>query len=1800
MSRENDKDNPDNFLKKKKVGLNDEIESIVPYKFRPFLIHLNIAPFFIGYLVWFIIWAQKFGIEEYPELGMIITAVIAILQVLTCLFCYWFVEFRVLMQCSRMSDPEKAEVVKVTPTENNGFAELVYLHHKFILRDPNQPPVKTTWFLFQKTKYLFDTDKKQFKPLEFPLNHSLAFYMESKGYSQSEQQIQDAVSYFDLNKMVMDIPKFVELFIERATAPFFVFQVFCVLLWCLDEYWYYSVFTLFMLVSFECTLVQQQLKNMQMIRQMGNKPFKILVYRLRKWVRINSDELVPGDIVSVSRNFGLNNTTSSTNNTLVNSNTQNYSLPCDILLLRGQCIVNESMLTGESVPVIKEPVESRNDLKDMFDIDNDGKLHVLCGGTVIVQHTPPPKNDSGLRAQDNGCIGYVLRTGFNTSQGKLLRTIMYSVKRVTANNLETFMFILFLLIFAIAASSYVWIEGTKDPSKNRYKLLLECALILTSVIPPELPIELALAVNTSLISLVKLGIYCTEPFRIPFAGKIDICCFDKTGTLTSDDLLVEGVAGIDDKMDIVSVKDLPLETLHTLATCQTLMNLDDELIGDPLEKVTLQAIDWTLTKGDVVIAKKPKAITDGSQVKSSAMGWKIYQRFYFSSALKRMSVIAGHTKPGSVETSYIATCKGAPEVLKPMIKDVPSNFDSIYLHYAREGARVLCLGYKELGNLTHQQTREMTREQVESDLKFAGFVVFSSPLKPDSKSVIKEIMNASHHITMITGDNPLTACHVAAKLRLTDKKNAFVLTRKDEISDEWFWQSILDEKNVKPIEFANQKQKYVPPSRLKESEDLVYHYLCLTGEGFDYMYKNQLVLLKKIIPEVKVFARVSPKQKEQVITMLKNLGFVTLMCGDGTNDVGALKHADVGVALLANSNANSNAEYEQKKRAKINEAQQLSMEVNTNRMRASPNNFNSQAPVINAQKKLAEVLKELEEAEEAQIVKLGDASIASPFTYKQSSIQCVCDIIKQGRCTLVTTLQMFKILALNALILAYSQSVLYLDGIKLSDGQATMQGLLLAGCFLFISRSKPLKNLSKTRPLPNIFNLYTILTVLGQFAVHLGCLIYLVNEAKSRSPPREEKFADLESEFKPSLLNSTVYIISLSLQVATFAINYKGHPFMESLKENKPLLYSIMFSAGAVFVLAGRLMPELSDQFQIVDFSEEYRKILLIVILLDFCASYILDRILEFLFVMEKKNINSQDVEKEKLGNSKENIAKNESLKSPLEDFNNLVNSLNPQKNSYHLTRVVLVRFLAFLYAVAFLVAFNQNKNLLGKNGLLPANKYMDRIYKNFKPQFNMLNGTISDQLWKKLDLFSKIPTLFWFFNWSKNIDLLLDYTSLIGLSVSSIILISGSANSILFVFLWILYHSIVNIGQTWYSFGWESQVLESGFIAIFLVPFFSLKKINSKSPPSFVAIILYRWLIFRIMIGAGLIKLRGDKCWIDLTCMNYFYETQPVPNPLSFYLHKEPESIHKFEVLSNHFIELIAPFLVLMPFRPMRLVGGAIQIIFQAVLILSGNLSFLNWLTILPAIACFDDFSLKFLFNRKRGSTMWNVLKIQHMEKCKNSAQVKVINKGQSIKRRMRQTIDLLVLASICYLSMPVIMNLISEKQAMNTSFEPFRIVNTYGAFGSVTKERYEVIFKGTNAKYFDDPKTEWLEYEFKCKPGDINRRPCFISPYHYRLDWLMWFAAFQSYEYNPWLLSLSAKLLKNDKNFTTQMIASNPFENLEPPKYIKADLYLYNYAEINESISAWWKRKYVKSYIPTISMRNIDHFIKELEWDY
>ena len=374
-----------------------------------------------------------------------------------------------------------------------------------------------------------------------------------------------------------------------------------------------------------------------------------------------------------------------------------------------------------------------------------------------------------------------------------------------------------------------------------------------------------------------------------------------------------------------------------------------------------------------------------------------------------------------------------------------------------------------------------------------------------------------------------------------------------------------------------------------------------------------------------------------------------------------------------------------------------------------------------------------------------------------------------------------------------------------------------------------------------------------------------------------------------------------------------------------------------------------------------------------------------------------------------------------------------------------------------------------------------------------------------------------------------------------SFIVLIGFANVPIMLLLWIIYMSFVHIGQIFYGYGWEIQLIETGFLAMFLCPLFDPRPFSKFAPPKQV-IWLFRWLAFRIYLGAGLIKIRGDECWRNLTCLYHHYETQPIPNPLSPYFHFMPKWFHKLGVLWNHFAELIVPFFVFYP-KFLRHIAGILLISFQFILILSGNLSFLNWLTILPAIACFDDSFFRKIMPR------WIIQKAEYSQK------------NQKIYR-LQPYVTWALVVLVAWLSIPVIQNLFSSHQYMNTSFTKFPLVNTYGAFGSVGKERYELILEGTQDKTIDQ-KTQWKEYEFKAKPGNIYRKHPIIAPYQPRIDWQIWFAAMQRPEHNPWLIHLIWKLLDNDKD-ALSLLANNPFPD-SSPKYIRVQFYRYEFAELS-----------------------------------
>ena len=473
--------------------------------------------------------------------------------------------------------------------------------------------------------------------------------------------------------------------------------------------------------------------------------------------------------------------------------------------------------------------------------------------------------------------------------------------------------------------------------------------------------------------------------------------------------------------------------------------------------------------------------------------------------------------------------------------------------------------------------------------------------------------------------------------------------------------------------------------------------------------------------------------------------------------------------------------------------------------------------------------------------------------------------------------------------------------------------------------------------------------------------------------------------------------------------------------------------------------------------------------------------------------------------------------------------------NDYRLTRFVILRLLGFVYAVAFLIAVNQLVPLIGAHGLTPAHNYLSLLHSHFGSRTAAM---------------LHIPTIFWF----GISDPALVIFSWLGLAISLVVL-AGYANAIILTVLWAMYMSIVHIGQIWYGYGWETQTLETGFLAIFLCPLLDARPFP-KRPPPILVIWLFRWLGFRIMLGAGLIKLRGDPCWRDLTCLYYHYETQPIPNPISRYLHFAPLWFHKLGTAWNHFVENIVPWFSFGP-RRVRHLAGLLLVSFQLFLIISGNLSFLNCVTIIPILACFDD-------------SFWRRVLPRWITRSRAEEPSSPLQTGVAIA----------VFLLVAWLSIAPLTNLFSNRQLMNASFDPLDLVNTYGAFGAVGKERDEIIFEGTEDTMITGD-TKWKEYEFKAKPGDPNRRPPFVAPYQPRIDWQIWFAAMASPADYPWTLHFVWRLLHNDKA-TLSLLANNPFPD-EPPHYIRARLYRYRFAPPGDP--AWWKREPLGEWLPALS---------------
>ncbi|OIR59193.1 MAG: P-type ATPase [Amphiamblys sp. WSBS2006] len=1069
-------------------------------------------PFAVFYGVWSALYIastlRKNTLLHETQLLVLYLAVF--LHIVFFLLARWSYRLRCFISFQKTETVSSAETVLVVPVLHKGKAEFCALQHSQTLN--------AACFVFQKRKFIFNKETKTFERRGSRLEGDYSKYKKQTGLVDGDVKHRQE----ECGKNVFDIPapSFIDLFQEHIMSPFFTFQVFCVLLWVLDDYWYNGLFTLFMLVAFEAAMVQQRLTTLMEFRTMEIEHSEIEVRRDGAWVAVRTSELVPGDVGRLLKKKG-----------------EDLAAPCDAVLIEGSCVVNEAMISGESTPLAKEACPDEG----CFSGAGEDRRHMLFSGTQIVF------------VGEEECRFCVLRTGFHTVQGSLVRTMVFSSETAGPHNKEALFLILFLTFFAVCAAGYVWAEGVKNPDRKRFKLLVECLLIVTTVIPPELPIEMSLVVNQALATLAAQGIVCTEPFRIPLGGKTKVCCLDKTGTITEETLVFEGVFSEKGRVGEVDEK-----TERVMGACHELVQVDGEIGGDPMEKELFAAAGWEVAKKDEMLCGNGKRV-------------QIVKRAPFSSSQRRMSALCKDS------SGYFVVSKGAPEAVRAFLDTVPEFFDDVFAEHAGKGKRVIAMGMKRISSKKEVDCYLKDGACALCGVEFCGFAVFSAAMKRDSKSAIENLTASGHRVVIVTGDSGLTANHVAREVGLVGAELCVV--EKGSRGDGSF---VLTGDTEGTVLFSELEEAF-PPGPLSVS-----------GDAFSELLSVRRALSFRVLSSAAVLFRCSPKQKEELMVLLKENGVVSLMCGDGTNDVGALKQADVGVALLdGDPDHLPRILAESRKRAAKRVRKE--MEEANEKMRRALNL--AEAPAQTHQLNTDDVPR----------LQFGDASVAAAFTSRISTLDSVCNVIREGRSSLVTTAQMFKILALNSVVSAFSMSVLNLDGIRYGDRQSTMAGVLLSASSFFLTRSKSRRKLSRKRPLERIVSPLFILSPILQSAVHFFVL------KKTMLCARRFSFTSSanDAEFVPSLMNTAVFISSLYLQVSTVCANYIGHPFKQNITENTRLCSSLAATAVLAVLLSFGAVSELETLFELTKMPMQLRATLLFYGLADIALCYSLENVLK-------------------------------------------------------------------------------------------------------------------------------------------------------------------------------------------------------------------------------------------------------------------------------------------------------------------------------------------------------------------------------------------------------------------------------------------------------------------------------------------------------------------------------------------------------------------------------------------------------------
>jgi lipase maturation factor 1 len=486
----------------------------------------------------------------------------------------------------------------------------------------------------------------------------------------------------------------------------------------------------------------------------------------------------------------------------------------------------------------------------------------------------------------------------------------------------------------------------------------------------------------------------------------------------------------------------------------------------------------------------------------------------------------------------------------------------------------------------------------------------------------------------------------------------------------------------------------------------------------------------------------------------------------------------------------------------------------------------------------------------------------------------------------------------------------------------------------------------------------------------------------------------------------------------------------------------------------------------------------------------------------------------------------------------------------YQLTRRIFLRALGLVYLVAFVSLWMQIRGLVGHNGTLPTDQFMSAAKQQCDAQGIGLGR------------FHVLPTL----SWLDSSDGFLNFQCAAG-TFCAILLVAGIAPVPCLALSWFLYLSLATVSRDFLGFQWDNLLLEAGFLAIFFAPL----KLFSRNSGHVSRIILWllRLLLFKLMFSSGCVKLlSGDPTWRNLTALTFHYQTQPLPTWIGWYANQLPLWFQKLSCASMFVIELAAPFLIFAP-RRLRLLGCTSIIGLQVLILMTGNYTFFNFLTMALCLLLLDDFLFQKLLPARWQSTNPGV--------------------GAPDRRWPKWVIIPLAVVFVA-VSLFQVASLFGARSGvwspaafLEAELAPFRSINRYGLFAVMTTTRHEIIVEGS------DDGIHWLPYEFKYKPGDVNRRPGFIEPFQPRLDWQMWFAALGDFRQNPCFVGFCARLLEGSPQVLA-LLAKNPFPD-RPPRYVRAGLYDYQFTNFRErrNTGAWWKRERMGDYLPEISLADL-----------